>query len=226
MNKYFLILGLPLALSLSACAKPRALTIEPEVLGEVNDIYEDAAALTATAAADMPTTGSATYTGALSSVDNADSGMVGDLTLVTDFATSAVTGGLSNVNIIIDASDSGAVEDEIGYTVQSQNLSGTLDISNGMISGTGVTADLGGDLKGAIDGVPLAVTFGADLALVGNFLSSTPGTPATEADIIRGTVTGTLEVSAPLVGTVATETYSGDSLGFTVCTSDCATLIP
>lgn len=221
MRKSLLLLGVPLILSLSACAKATPPTKTIEDLGDVIDVFDDAQGLTATTTAAMPTTGSATYTGNMSTTSSTSDGLIGDMVMDADFSSGDVTGTISNLNLLADSTDLGGDQGDVA----SQLLGGQLTI-NGTITGASLDGTANGDLTGVATGIPVlnsaTVTFDTDLDITGNFLSSNPGTA--EADVIQGNLTGTLSATA-LGQDLGTKTYNGTEMGYTVCTSDCATLL-
>ncbi len=201
-----------LILAVSACSTPLTSTITNEDLAEIqalNTAIEDLAV--DTNPGDVPDNGTATYSGYMTTSAGNDSNIVGDLNLTADFDAGTVSGTADNINLLLSPNPD----------VNSQSLAGSLNVSNGTITGTAIAADLTGNLSGVASG--LNATLSADLDLNGEIMSSS--VDGTSSDIITGGITGDIDVF--LAGSLQdTLTFEPDDLDFVVCTVDCNTLVP
>ncbi len=209
MRIKFGMLGLPLLLSLAACATPTPPTMDGDDLLAADLIFNSAGGLAGTSLGNMPSGGMATYSGQISSLASATSGIIADMEMTIDFSSATITGQASNINILAEDSND----------FESQLLGGVLTISNGAVSGTSMTADLNGALSGAARG--FAITFNTNFDLAGNFMSSNPG--VADANIIQGEATGTMRVGA--LGRSETIDFTSGEVGFVVCTTACGPLM-
>ncbi|WP_374327386.1 transferrin-binding protein-like solute binding protein [Paracoccus pantotrophus] len=155
--------------------------------GPMMEMVERTESLAQTGTGAMPTTGSATYDGYAfvemnmtgGSVDVGDPGYeaaIGKIALNANFANSSVSGQIHEVGV------------EDGPT-----LTGSLPITGGSISGSGMSGRAAGTLGGGGRG-----DIGLDLVLDGTFRGS-------NAEVVRGNITGTVEYDG------ATGTVFGDS---------------
>jgi hypothetical protein len=125
-----------------------------------NDVRAEVQSLPWSTSADMPTTGSATYTGYATVLMDTptDSMMVGDARLTADFDRSTLTGNLNNFVGTVNGSD---------YA----NYSGSLGLTNGEI-GIASASALGADISGTLTSNTDRVTINGGVQ--GNFRSDGP----------------------------------------------------
>ncbi|MFV2001913.1 MAG: hypothetical protein ACC619_02925 [Paracoccaceae bacterium] len=122
---------------LSACApNPCSVSFSSDRLEAAGQTLDCLLTLDATTTAQMPTSGTAAYSGYLTAQLGPDGAVVdslfGDAALVADFgAAQTVTGTMSNLT----SDNEGA-------------LGGTLSLANGSITGTTFTGDINGNLTG------------------------------------------------------------------------------
>lgn len=154
----------------AACASPKAPTLTRQDKDDADARYEVLNALPATAA--MPTMGTANYTGKFggSLSGDSDGELLGDISMEADFASSVLSGSVTNLNTYNDAGE------------PDQLLSGGLNV-NGNFVGNAVTASATGTLTGVDSG--FSGDTNVDIAMNGTFRDNT-GT----ADVITGTAIG------------------------------------
>lgn len=170
MKRTFL-LAISASMALGACASPKPPTMTAQDLTDSQSTFTTLNGLGATPTADMPS-GSATFNGKFGGevTGDSDGSILGDLTLNTNFDTSAVTGSVTNINAFDDNGD------------PDQLLSGSLDV-NGNISGNGMTATAQGTLTGVDSG--FAGDTNANVTMNGTFRNNTA-----TADTVTGTAVG------------------------------------
>ncbi|MGC8201609.1 hypothetical protein ACP2AV_02780 [Aliiroseovarius sp. PTFE2010] len=155
------------ALAASACTPIPPSITAAEFASETDEMVR-AADLSATALMDMPTSGVTTYAGTIAALGGSES-LMGSLTMDVDFATSDVTGSVTELNYVKNGTPD-------------QTLGGSLTLT-GEVSGTDLSANARGTLSGVQSG--LRAKMNADIDLAGTFRNDT-GT----ADLIYGTVDG------------------------------------
>ncbi len=168
-KKFMTIAGLAL-LGLSACqSSPCDLSGTGNQSVAASQMLTCVGSLQPTPIAQMPTSGTATYNGYVSgqfaptavSTDN----IIGDAVLIANFGgAGSVTGTLNNFN-----------------STQQGNLSGTLNLTSGAITGNTVNVSIAGTLTGSANSVTFATAggggfFGKNAA---GFLAGTTGTAIT-----------------------------------------------
>lgn len=101
-----------------------------------------------------PSTATATYNGFVGMGLDATTSVTGRISLSADFVGGSVTGS---------ASDFSVFDDTAAIAVPLENLSGTLPVTGGVISGTSMTADMNGTITAA------AGTYGVSSTINGVF---------------------------------------------------------
>lgn len=148
MSKYFSVAATIVATIITACAPvdPVAPVIDLDPLSqqETDKLFLIAietsglATFTQLAAADMPNSGAASYTGFTyiapqDEITNTSfTALVGEITLDVDFAASSVTGEVARVVEAVGTKTASGLEFAVGDA-----MSGTLDVSNGTIVDAG-----------------------------------------------------------------------------------------
>lgn len=200
------ILSVALVAGVSACSSSNSETALPPEVQVAKDKLVLANAMDVTTSADMPTSGSGTYTGKMGFGFNGDveGGALADISMTANFAANTAAVSASNVQIF-------------GDDIENQTLTGTLNSTGGSIAGTALTGTMSGTLSGTSEGEAFSTT--ANLTLAGDFRSSNPGTA--DADVVSGTVTGGFS-SEGLTASVVT----GENNGFYACMPNCTTLLP
>ncbi len=129
--------------------------------------------LVRTAAASMPTTGRAEYEGVVgmafgaAPTDIATAQMLGEVDLTANFANGEISGEFDDFN-----------------TATGHELDGRLQVSKGIITGSGFTADIAGNLTAGSTSTPGTVPGAVSGSVSGEFLG-------TNAGAIEGTGTAT-----------------------------------
>lgn len=156
---------------LGACSTPLAPTITAaEFISEQTDMTTQAAKA-ASSLAQMPgvSAGTVTYTGRIGDADGSNTGVSGALSMDIDFATSGMTGSVSDLNYV----DEGTPDQRLGGTVA----------LTGSVSGTGLSGTGSGTLTAVESG--FTGRSNVNLTLSGQFRND-----ASTADLITGSVSG------------------------------------
>ncbi len=170
------VIAIPVLATLGACANPTPPTITADQLTDIQNESSRVSALSASAPASIPTSGAVDYSGHIGGEIDGDvtGGFVGDLTVTADFGTNAITGDVTNINLI----------DEDGNP--DQLLGGSLDVT-GAHTGADITMTAQGSVT-AVDDDGFRGSSDVDFELNGGFVDDT-GT----ADAMYGTITGSAD---------------------------------